>query len=170
MNSTRMDGNAWCCFTFLKSYAPPSTSLLSYELLGIDGMKMNPHPILFLTKTHAKQALDPAIKAMMQRRRKARKRQMEAALRARDEEAAAAAEEAAGGSGAGASDGHDDPAAPAAQPPQERQRKKSKKKSIYDALNEDADGRPLGLTEHELDRAVSRQRYCTHHTTKAVVK
>ena len=48
--------------------------------------------------------------------------------------------------------------------------KKPKKKSAYDAQSEDEDGRPVGLTEIELERALSRQRYCIHHTTRSIMK
>ena len=54
-----MDGNAWCRFTFLKSYALLSTSLLSYELLGIDGMKMNPQPYPLFDKNACQKGARP---------------------------------------------------------------------------------------------------------------
>ena len=90
--------------------------------------------------------IDPALKAMMERRKKARKKR-QAAQAVFDD------------------NGDGDATAVAVS-----KLKKPKKKSAYDAQNEDEDGRPVGLTEIELERALSRQRYCIHHTTRSIMK
>ena len=92
--------------------------------------------------------IDPALKRMMDRRRKARKKQLEEALQIDGSEKANLQN------------------AKHAKWNKRRERKK-RANNLFEALNEDNEGRPIGLTRFQLEQAITRQRYCIHHTQQA---